>query len=400
MNIKKRFLSGFAATVACCGSLFSQDRIQPAELPILAWYGIPAQEISVERFREQREAGFTHNFSFYYRADDVRRALDAAQKAGIKLIITCNELKSDPEETVRRFMKHPALAGYFLRDEPLSSDFPELGTWARRIQAVDNSHFCYLNLFPTGDQKHFDALGVKDYRDYVSRFDKEVPLPFLSFDHYPITSEGLKPEWYENLEQFSDEARKAGKNFWAFALATSHGNYPVPTPAMLRLQMYSNLAYGAQGLQYFTYWTPEGDPHWDFQFGPIGLDGKRTVVYDRVKAMNRELNDLSGVFVGAKVVSVHHTGMKIPRGTKRLTVLSAPVRVLETEGNGAVVSQLENGGRTFLVIVNRDYEKAMKLTFFADDSVRRILKDGSIVPSGAYTGVLEVDPGDAVIYMW
>ena len=33
--------------------------------------------------------------------------------------------------------------------------------------------------------------------------------------------------------------------------------YPVPTVAMLRLQMYSNLAYGAQGLQYYRYYIPK-----------------------------------------------------------------------------------------------------------------------------------------------
>ena len=169
---------------------------------------------------------------------------------------------------------------------------------------------------------------------------------------------------------------------------------------MLRLQIYSDLAYGAQGIQYFTYWTPQGDSFWDYRFGPIGLDGKRTVAYDRVRAMNQELKALSGIFVGAKVISVRHTGDRIPRGTKRLTALPAPVKVLETEGTGAVVSLLENKGRLYLLIVNRDYERPMRLTFYADESVGRVLKDGSIVPAQAYTGVLEVDPGDAMIYTW
>ncbi|WP_337518077.1 hypothetical protein [Alistipes ihumii] len=74
--------------------------------------------------------------------------------------------------------------------------------------------------------------------------------------------------------------------------------------------------------------------------------------------------------------------------------------MLETEGTGAVVSLLENKGRLYLLIVNRDYECPMRLTFYADESVGRVLKDGSIVPAQAYTGVLEVDPGDAMIYTW
>lgn len=199
-----------------CFPVSAQPRIEPADLPILAWHGIPAHEATVERFEELRDAGFTLNFRSFPSADAVAKGLDAAEKAGVKLIIGCPELEKEPEKTVRRFMNHSALAGYFLRDEPRSNEFAELGEWARRIQAVDNEHFCYLNLFPTGPKEHLDQLGVKSYREYVSRFDEQVPLPFLTFDHYPITRDGLKAEWYENLEEFSDEARKAGQAVLGF----------------------------------------------------------------------------------------------------------------------------------------------------------------------------------------
>lgn len=369
------------------------------EMPILGWHGIPYSEASVERYRELKDAGFTHHLSS---APDVAAQIemfDMAAEAGIREIAACPELHSDPEKTVKRLMDHPALAGYFLRDEPSRADFAELGAWAKRIRATDDGHFCYLNLFPNYAPN--EVLRTDSYREYVHLFDQEVPLQLLSFDHYPIVGETeIRPEWYENLEIFSDEAKKAGKPFWAFALATAHVPYPVPTMAALRLQVYSNLAYGAQGIQYFTYWTPAINPNWDFHTGPIGLDGKRTEVYDKVKAMNAEIKNLTGVFLGSEVVSVAHTGQFVPRGTKRLASLPEPFEVLQTTGTGAVVSQLRNGDRSFLVIVNRDFNEPMGLTVACDDSVKRILKDGSIVPAGAYTPTLEVEPGDAVIYMW
>ena len=250
----------------------AQERLDlSAQIPIVAWYGIRANEATVERFKELKEAGFTINFSEYSSLEEVEKALDAAHKVGVQLIIACPELRKEPEKTVRKFMEHPAVAGYFLRDEPVVTDFAALGDWAKRIQAVDNRKFCYLNLFPTGGEEHLRFLGVQNYREYITRFNKEVPLPFLSFDHYPVLGDNvLKAEWYENLEDFSDEARKIGKDFWAFALATKHGPYPVPTRASLRLQLYSNLVYGAQGLQYFTYWTPAGDSFYDFCIPPYG----------------------------------------------------------------------------------------------------------------------------------
>ena len=121
----------------------------------------------------------------------------------------------------------------------------------------------------------------------------------------------------------------------------------------IRDRLYSNLVYGAQGLQYFTYWTPAGDSVYDYQHGPIGLDGKRTEVYDLVKDMNAEIRSIAGIFLGAKVLSVRHTGSVIPRGTTRLTTLPEKVKVLDTHGYGAIISLLENGGKKYLAIVNR-----------------------------------------------
>lgn len=170
----------------------AQERLDlSAQIPIVAWYGIRANEATVERFKELKEAGFTINFSEYSSLEEVEKALDAAHKVGVQLIIACPELRKEPEKTVRKFMEHPAVAGYFLRDEPVVTDFAALGDWAKRIQAVDNRKFCYLNLFPTGGEEHLRFLGVQNYREYITRFNKEVPLPFLSFDHYPVLGDNV-----------------------------------------------------------------------------------------------------------------------------------------------------------------------------------------------------------------
>src|SRR5437868_3488260 len=81
-----------------------------------------------------------------------------------------------------------------------------------------------------------------------------------------------------------------------FALTVAHGPYPIPTIEQLRVQVFSDLAYGAQGIQYFTYWTSKSDT-WNFHEAPIDVSGKRTAVYDRVKQMNAEIRALSPVFL-------------------------------------------------------------------------------------------------------
>src|SRR5665647_1023653 len=146
------FFSGYA---------ISQGRIESrVQITILAWFGIPAGETSVERYQEMKDAGITHSLSFFSNIEEMQKALDIAAKVGIKMIVSCPELKSDPEKTVRRFMNHPAVAGYHLIDEPGMALFKQLGDWGRRIQSIDSKHFCYVNLFP--DFADSTQLGTKN----------------------------------------------------------------------------------------------------------------------------------------------------------------------------------------------------------------------------------------------
>ena len=369
-------------------------------LPILAWGGPPQEHTNAGRYKELAEAGFTHNYSGFANAEALAKALDIAQAAGVKLVISLPELQSDPEGTAKRFKDHPAVGGYYLRDEPPATLFAELAQWVKRVQSVDAApgHPCYINLYPNYCPP--SGLGAATYREHVDRFVAEVPVPLISFDHYPVIGDKVRPEWYENLEIVSDRSRRANKPFWAFALAVAHGPYPVATLPHLRVQAYSNLAYGAQGLQYFTYWTMKSDT-WNFHAGPIDTDGKRTPVYDRVKELNRELQALRGVFVGSKVVTVGHTGKDLPAGTKRYQPV-APVKSLETDGGGAVVSLLVKGDQQFLVIVNRDIHKPMALRVQIDPAAapQRVDKDGTLHNLAEGRHRVEIGPGDVSILAW
>lgn len=384
--------------IAALNHVTAQETTQSSnQIPVMAWIGVLANETSVARYKELKESGITHSYTSFKDISSLEKALRIAQETGIKMLVSCPELKTDTKKTVQRLMNHPAVAGYFLRDEPSLNDFDELGNWAKEIRAIDDKHFCYINLFP--NYANEVQLGTKEYKDYVHQFIQKVPVQQLSFDNYPIKETTLERKWYQNLEIFSDEARQAGKPFWAFALTVNFVTHHVPTVPELRLQVYSDLAYGAQGIQYFTYWTPPGHDI-DFNNAPIGLDGKRTEVYDRIRLINQEIKNLSWVFLNSQVISVTHTGSAIPAGTKRFVTPPSQVKILETTGTGAVISELKNGINSFLVIVNRDFINPMKLTLYCDPEVKRVLKDGSTVPANNYKNTMEIDPGDAVIYTW
>ncbi len=381
------------------------QQIQTKEkIPILAWYSIPASETSVERYQEMRDAGITYSLTFFPNLDEVKKALDAAAKADVKLLVSCPELKKEPEKTVKQIMNHPAIAGYHLKDEPGMELYPELSPWAKKIQSVDDKHFCYVNLFPNfaGSKR----LGTDSYKEYVQEYINQIPVGFISFDFYPVYKDHVDKRWYENLEIIAKKARENEKTFWAFVLTTNYDDdhvTPQTIPAM-RLQAFTNLAYGAQGIQYFTYWsaTSTKAPSREDQRGaPLSATGKRSVVYNRVKQLSSEIQNLSGVFKGAKILSIRHTGLgEIPDGTIRLSDLPAPVKVLDTHGSAAIVSVLQKGDTSFLVLVNKDYQNSMRYTFYGDDSVKMILKDGTIVAANLYESSMELDPGDIAVFMY
>lgn len=392
-NFKRNILLAFFLSLFLIlpKGIIAQDTI-----PILAWYSIPAESATIERYEEMRDAGFNITFSHTQTLDEAVKALDLSAAVGIKSIFTCWELVRDAKKTVEAVKDHPGLAGYFLRDEPVCADFSSLTKWADTIKSVDNAHYCYLNLFPSFVSP--EALG-DTYRGYVQRFIKEVDLPFVSFDCYPIINNNIRPDWYENLEIIAEESKKANRPFWAFALSTAHNDYPIPTLAHLRVQQYTNLAYGAQGLQYFTYWNPD-TLQWDFHEAPITLQKKRSPVYDLIRSFNKELQNRAFVFMGAEVKSVYHTGNEIPKNTTRMENLPKQIKKLDTNGDHAVVSILEKGKYRYLVIVNSNLDKSLDLSIEFNNPTDLVRKDGSIEPTEKYGDWYRLEPGYAEIFRW
>jgi hypothetical protein len=426
------FSAAILAALGCSKNGSEDKNIQiedtsGARLPVLAWVGVPSAQTSVERYREMADAGFTWSFPWdlchnldensitpqpYIKdINEYIKALDAAQAAGMKILVASGVLDYFTGDDLRRIREHPALLGYVIIDEPKSSQFDALGEQTRHVQAVDPDHLPYINLNPT-----YAFKTTEEYRTHVQDFTAKVPMPFLSFDHYAVVQDRveklleewdfktainpnprkIRPDFFENLEIISDEARKAGKPFWAFALSTWHigsHEYPIPTMNDLRFYVYNSLAYGAQCIEYFSYWA--------LHFGkeaPIEKEGQKTLTYYNVCRMNEEIKNLSKVFLNATVVWKAHTGV-IPQGCRELDKKQLPdvFQSLEVSGTGALVSLLEKGNDRFLVIVNHDINHTVNVQASMSPRVRRVSKDGSVVAAGAGQNL---DPGDAVIYFW
>ena len=379
--------------------------VNPAgsEFPILGWSAIRGMENqTTERYREMRECGFNLAFPLVDSLSEVRAALDASRDTGVRIIAGSSEFNADPEAVVSCIGSHPQLAGYFFKDEPKYHNYPELAQFVERVRNVDDSHLLYLNLFPTYAGE--PIAGIADYDEYIDCYLRMLKTGFLSYDHYSITADSLgntarSVDYYKNLEIISSHARRAGVPFWAFALSTAHYSFPAATREHLRLQMFSNLAYGAQGVQYFTYWQFVGLG--DSKDVPVTNDGQRGSAWWLVRDLNREIQALAPIFLGAEVIDVSHTGTTIPDGTVRLTELPDPIRNVESEGGeGLLVSHLRNGDYEYLMIVNRDLHNHQAVTVDARSDVDFIVAGDRPLSVTAVSPMLRLAPGDYLLYRW
>ena len=370
----------------CAVSVESTERI---DIPIIAWGGIPADKADT-LYALAKECGFNTHLGLYSKQESALTAMDAADRAGMGIIINFPQLRDSTESAVALIRNHPALVAYHIKDEPVADDYPWLSELCEKISALDPSHPCYINLLPNW------SWGVEEYSAEIEDFASKFDLPFYSFDNYPVIEvDGvtqLRPDWYRNLEEFSAMARRHGKPFWAFALAKSHSIvepevafYPEPTLGHLRFQVFSNLLYGAQAIQYFNF-TGIVDP----------TTCEKLPAYDLISQVNTEIKAYSPVFAGCTIKGVWHTGDSIPASTHRLESMPhKKIKSLEITGNGGVVALIENRGNTYLAIQNRDIYYPAVLDIEFTSRVKHLTPDG---PVRVTQTSLELAPGNIVIF--
>jgi hypothetical protein len=337
------------------------------EMPIIAFIGVPEGRSTDEHFRVFSECGFTVSLNTYTSLNLLVKACRYADKYGVKVLGKCPEMVSNPQLAAQTLQQEKGFFGYHIQDEPSVPEISQRQQEIERLYSIDSTHVFYINLHPYYRDSWVEStLKVKTYPEYL-KAASATSCQQLSFDFYPVMTSGIRPTWYHNLEMIRQESLASGKPFWGFVLSIPHDVpftpdtfYPTPTMGSLRLQVYSNLAYGAQAIQYFTYWNP-GSGRFNYHDAPVDEYGKKTKTYDVVQQMNRELKTVAKLFYGAQVLSVHHLGA-IPQGTTRQTEMPVNIRSLKIVGRqGAVISQFEKNGHRYLAILNKSHEQMLRV---------------------------------------
>ena len=393
-NIKKdkMIFILFLAIICCwpCKSLCADN-----EMPIIAYWGVPDWKTFDDDFRTFSECGFTVSIYPYKSLEAMVKACRTADKYGVKILGKCPEMASSPQKVALALKKERGFFGYLMKDEPSLPEITQQQKNIELLRSTDSTHLFYINMLPYYADWTLTAAKAKNYEEYI-RAASRTSCQQLSFDYYPIVKKKIRDTWYYNLELMRKESLRSGKPFWGFILSVPHVDYPQPTMGSLRLQAYANLAYGAQALQYFTYWTPDASKEYDFHDAPISPQGKKTKTYPLVQAMNNELKVVVRLFYGAKNFTVRHI-VDIPMGTTQLTTAPANLSSLKVKGKkGAIVSQFEKDNHLYLAIVNKNHLSTMTVQIkLLNDNPKHITKS---LTEEAVKDKYTVQAGDLLLF--
>ena len=307
-----------------------------------------------EMFDQIRDCGF--NLAGFVKPEH----LDQVRQAGLAGIVSDPsthvgdaEAELGPDEVARRVKalvarvnNHPAAFGYYLRDEPGMKAFAGLSRWTEAYRAAAPQALTYINLFPNYATP--EQLNAQSYSEYLREFVRVVRPRYISYDHYAIMHEQpLREGYFPNLEAVRGLALEQGIPFWNIVLANGHFDYAEPSPASLRFQLYTTLAYGARGISYFTYFAPKVG---NYRLAPVDQFGHKTPTWDMLRNVNLQLHQLGPVYIGLKSLNVFHH----PNVPPDCRGMETSLLVDQLSGADLLVGEFENAlGRPYALVVNK-----------------------------------------------
>jgi hypothetical protein len=147
---------------------------------------------------------------------------------------------------------------------------------------------------------------------------------------------------------------ESGIPFWNIVLAVQHGDYRNLKEPELRFEAMQTLAYGAKGLLWFTYWSPQGAANpGEWKHAMINPDGSHDPHYDMVKQINADVLAIARELGDAKSVAVYDPPAKDAHDMP--LPADAPLQVTSAE---LTVGVFEAADQHLALLASRNYKNA------------------------------------------
>lgn len=304
--------------------------------------------------------------------------VDLCAKYGLKVIV----MNATPEIAAAN-KDNPNVWGWFVRDEPKEAEYAATAVPTAALHAADPNHPAYVNMVSTFP---------------LDSFFETVNPRIMSFDYYQWWWGTYMQFYFLDIHRRMAEKQQVPLLVWVEVNADKlweygkpGAGYPADNEAKIRQSVYTALAYGAKGIQWFV----------ESLLFKLAPDGKAagpvlTRAGEDVKKINAELEALGPELIGLKSTGVFHT----PPFVYEKEPLPLKDRWVKVKGREITVGLFEDAaGARYMMAVNRDIANRSKVVLKPDVVITGILRFDRVkrkwVPESSNgIAALEIAPGD------
>ena len=346
------------------------------KFPISIWCYNNIDEFTPDEVNVWADCGLTVTMSpkVIYGQDEPAKLitfLDVAEKRGIKLIAFIDGLELEHIRKlglegyrarfteVYNIIKHPALYGFYIGDEPGTKEQFEDSVNCVKFQKETAPELTpYLNLHTCMDDTDPALLGGRTFRQWLKDFAKDTGFKLFSYGHYDqVWNEDGVDSYFRNLKALVSAASEAGVDCWNTQLSSAHYMFRIPNYYEIMWQLTTAAACGSRGVNWFRFYDRPTIQNYHYS----AIDeyrNKTTVYYDMLRA-NRRFNDHHGEMIMRMHLKDTYFTRRTYGGYDIFTDQKHPIikDVVSTEP--AIVSFFEDtDGTEYLCLVNASMETA------------------------------------------
>ena len=333
------------------------------KFPVGAWVPYYKEQFSPAWLEKIRACGI----NFIPTKTPSPAELDAVASAGLKSLVNDDRVTyasvkdmTKIKDWLAEYRDREDVFGLFVWDEPSPLMMKICGAINGEVQRVAPNLFGYINLHPTYSDRETQRDGLT-YEEYLEHFVRCASPKVISFDHYPFLENKITEDNFYNLQAIRDCCNRHGLEFWSFIQTCRFLENVTPTPEQVFWQAFTNLAYGAKGLLYFTYATVTHDPATGFGPAMADTDGTLTPRYYAAQRVNRYLEE-----VGNTLLSLRHCGVKF-YGYRCKDTAGAFAGLKDVAGGAALVGCFERENERYLLPVNLSEKESADLRLSFED---------------------------------
>lgn len=283
-----------------------------AKFPFSIWNYNTIFERTPTDVRDWAECGLTATMSpiLEYGKDDLSLLipyLDEAEKQGIQLIVNVHGLSYDwigrlgRDSYAERFnevyaaLRHPALFGFYIGDEPAGCiAFEQCHDVIVLQNELAPEIRPYLNLATCMDDRSPEEFGGRTFREWLRDLAHDVNGNLcFSYGHYDqMYNEAGVDSYYRNLRALSAAADGAGVDLWNTMLSSAHYMFRIPSEYDIMWQITTSAACGSRGINWFRFYDRPFGPN--YHGSPVDEYGNKTELYYAMLRSQRRFNDHFG----------------------------------------------------------------------------------------------------------